>query len=74
MAYDKPVDRVHFGLVYVIPLAKRGYVAPKEASIITGRMISLDEIEKDRQAHEKYETWSNKLLPLLPEIYSRTFK
>ncbi len=58
MQYDKPVDRVHLGLIYTINSA--GIVRPKEDAIISGRMVQIEEIIKEPQ--EKYETWSRVLI------------
>ncbi len=66
MAYDKPVDRVHFGLVYAIHVD--GTVEPKEDSIISGKMIPIEELMQDPEYSEKYETWSRMLIPHLQEI------
>lgn len=67
MAYDKPVDRVHFGLIFIINV--QGKVAPKEDSFISGGMMPIDELVKDKEGFEKYETWSKCLIPHLPELY-----
>jgi len=64
MAYDKPVDRVHFGLIYSINVD--GNVKVKESSIISGRMVSIKELMRDNS--EKYETWSRVLIPYLHEL------
>ena len=63
----KPVDRVHFGLVYAI--YSNGDVVPKESSITSGRLFSIDEIVEDPLAGEKFETWSHLLLPYARKIY-----
>ncbi|KYK24587.1 hypothetical protein AYK26_03355 [Euryarchaeota archaeon SM23-78] len=67
MAYDKPVDRVHFGLIFIINV--KGEVVPKEDSFISGGMMPIDKLIKDKEAFEKYETWSKCLIPHLLELY-----
>ncbi|MDD5178214.1 MAG: 2'-deoxycytidine 5'-triphosphate deaminase [Candidatus Nanoarchaeia archaeon] len=64
----KPVDRVHFGLVYALHV--NGNVTPKEASIITGEMIPIKTLMNDPNL-ERYETWSQILIPNLDEIYKK---
>ena len=66
---DKAVDRVHFGLIYAINCC--GEVKPGESSIKYGRMMSIEEIEQDALAKEKYESWSKVLIPYLSEIYQK---
>lgn len=72
-ARDKPVDRVHFGLIYCVGV--KGSVKQKEDSIKknSGRMISIEQIAADPEIGEKYETWSRILIPKLAEMYSRTW-
>lgn len=67
-ARDEPVDRVHFGGVYVINT--NGNVTHKEKSIRKSGLISIDDIISDyhNSPPEKYETWSKILIPRLPEI------
>ena len=69
MAYEKLVDRVHFGLIYTIHTA--GEIKPKESSLISGRMIDLNELNNNKQC-QKYETWSRMLVPYLKKIYTLT--
>jgi dCTP deaminase len=64
-AWDEPVDRVHFGAIYVIQTD--GNVVGKEKSIVESGMIPIQELMETYQRHN-YETWSKKLIPLLPEI------
>ena len=68
MAYDKEVDRVHFGLVFKRHTEKG--VVPAEKSISSGRMISIDEVMNDPNSMQQYETWSRVLIPHLVEIYN----
>jgi dCTP deaminase len=68
MAYDKEVDRVHFGLVFKRHTEKG--VVPAEKSISSGRMISIDEVMNDPNSMQQYETWSRVLIPYLVEIYN----
>ncbi|MEK6862034.1 MAG: 2'-deoxycytidine 5'-triphosphate deaminase [Nanoarchaeota archaeon] len=68
MQYDKPVDRVHFGLVYAI--YTDGCITPTEKSIKEGGMISIDKLVNDIKIIEKYETWSRVLVPHLHNIYN----
>ncbi|MBU2561603.1 MAG: 2'-deoxycytidine 5'-triphosphate deaminase [Nanoarchaeota archaeon] len=72
LARDKPVDRVHFGLIYVI--RADGSVMPNESSIITGRMMGIDDLVSDSKKDEKFETWSRILIPYLDAIYGLTQK
>ena len=67
MAYEKPVDMVHFGLIYTIHVTET--VRPKEVALISGRMMNIDELQKDKQNEWRYETWSKMLIPYLQEIY-----
>ncbi len=66
--YSKPVDRVHFGLVFVIHA--QGEVLPKESSVISGEMISIDKLINDKEAFDNYETWSKCLIPHLAGLYT----
>lgn len=68
MAYDKPVDRVHFGLIYIIHTG--GSVQLKESSLVSGTMVSLEDLVTDPDKDQKFETWSRILIPYLPEIYT----
>ena len=65
MCYDKPVDRVHFGLIYKIHLD--GGIKPRESSIMSGKNIHIDDLINDDM--DKYETWSKVLMPHLVKIY-----
>lgn len=69
MAYDKPVDRVHFGLIF--SMHAQGEVKQKESSIYKGRMVSVEELMDDPACPEKYETWSRVLIPYLTEIIKK---
>jgi dCTP deaminase len=62
---DKPVDKVHFGFVY--GFYTDGGIAPKESSIISGRMLKMEDVV--RGSDERYETWSRVLAPRLSEFY-----
>ena len=64
MAYDKPVDTVHFGLIYSINVD--GDVKVKESSIISGKMMSIKKLMKG--SSKKYETWSRVLIPYLDKL------
>ncbi len=66
MAYDTPVDKVHFGLVYTAHLD--GNILLKESSITSCGMRPLSEIVRQQ---EKFETWSRKLIPFLPDLSRR---
>ncbi len=70
MAYTNPVDRVHFGLIYVIH--SQGKVEKKGESMVSSKMIPFNEFSKDPDFPEKYETWSQTLIPYLKEIYEKT--
>jgi dCTP deaminase len=65
---DKPIDRVHFGLVFTIHVD--GEVRPKESAIASGKMVKIDDLINDPLYREKYETWSGVLIPLLPSLYN----
>ena len=69
MAYDKPVDRVHFGLIY--GCFTIGSVQPREASIKLGEMISIQDLLQRKSPHQEYETetWSKMLVPHLAKMY-----
>lgn len=69
MAQDKPVDKVHFGLVYAWTL--EGEVRQNDESIISGTMRPIKEIQNDGQYPLKFETWSRILIPKLGEIYEK---
>ncbi|MFH1511142.1 MAG: 2'-deoxycytidine 5'-triphosphate deaminase [Candidatus Woesearchaeota archaeon] len=70
MAYDNPVDRVHFGLIFGCHTT--GSIKPKESSIISGGVLSIDYLQSDPLYSQKYETWSRVLIPNLKEIYEKT--
>ncbi len=64
---DRPVDRVHFGLVYA--LQTNGQISPKESSIVHGTMRAFSDLRADVTQHpEHYETWSRVLIPHLQTI------
>lgn len=65
--YDTPVDRVHLGLVFTRHVD--GDVTPAESSIITGKMVGIDDIINDKQYKKKYENWSKVLIPHLHQFY-----
>lgn len=67
MAYDRPVDRVHFGVIYT--MHTDGLVQPNESSLVSGKMVSLEGLLNDQERDQKYETWSRTLIPFLPELY-----
>lgn len=67
MAYEQPVDRVHFGLVYAIHT--NGNVRPNEAALISGKMVKINNILEDKSLDKKFETWSRILMPSLKAIY-----
>ncbi len=66
-AYDKPVDRVHFGLVYASNT--NGCIAGNEKSITSLGMNDLNFLKSNL---EKFETWSKILIPYLPMISRMT--
>ncbi|MFQ5474951.1 MAG: 2'-deoxycytidine 5'-triphosphate deaminase domain-containing protein [Candidatus Nanoarchaeia archaeon] len=66
---DKPVDRVHFGLVYGMHTSDD--VTAKDPALATGRMMQIDDILGDTQMEQKYETWSAILIPHLKGMYLR---
>ncbi len=68
MANDKPVDEVHFGLIFKNYL--KSPIDKTEASIKSGRMLNIKDLMKDSDYKKKYETWSWRLIPHLLEIYN----
>ncbi|MBW2964994.1 2'-deoxycytidine 5'-triphosphate deaminase [Candidatus Woesearchaeota archaeon] len=56
IAQDKPVDRVHFGLVYVA--YTDGVVRPNEKSIVSGEMVKVHDLWTPFGCRGNYETWS----------------
>jgi len=65
MAYDVPVDGVHFGLVYSLHCDS---VKQKESSMHSGRLVCIEDLLKDPSIDEKYETWSRILIPRLQDL------
>ncbi len=65
-ATDRPVDRVHFGLIYTI--RTNGRVIPNEKSIAYSQFVPIDEVTPDFRGAET-ETWSRILIPHLKTIY-----
>ena len=66
-AKDKPVDRVHQGLIYA--MHTRGEVVSNEKSITHVEFVPLDEIRSGYKGYET-ETWSRILIPHLKSIYA----
>jgi dCTP deaminase len=60
MARDKPVDRVHFGMIYVA--YTDGRVVPAEQSIVSSDMRRIDEIWNPFGISQDFETWSRILI------------
>src|SRR3989338_248893 len=67
IADDKNVDRVHFGLIYIAKT--NGQVYPNENALKTGGLMSIEDITRDGERDQKYETWSKILIPHLPTLY-----
>ncbi len=67
VCYDKPVDRVHFGLIYVV--STDGDVRPREAALHSGQLRPIAEVLLDPEADQRYETWSRVLRPHLLDFY-----
>jgi len=65
-AKDKPVDRVHFGLIYTIHTD--GEVTPNEKSIAYSEFVPLKEVRVNFKGAET-ETWSRVLIPHIRSIY-----
>jgi len=63
MAYDTPVDHVHFGLIYAGRV--RGEVKAAEDSITSFGMMKFEDLPDEPGL---YETWSRILIPHLPLI------
>jgi len=66
LAYDKPVDGVHFGLIYKAYV--KGDIVANESSITSFGMKTPKELEGNMDA---FETWSRRLVPYLPLISKR---
>jgi dCTP deaminase len=66
MAYDTPVDRVHFGLIYVTHV--KGTVRANEASITSVGMKSFNELVQNPKL---LETWSRIVVPHLCDFYEK---
>lgn len=67
---DRPVDRVHFGIIYA--MLTDGNVFPKESSITEGSFQRFSVLEQIiAQKPDTYETWSKVLIPHLAALYSR---
>jgi len=69
LARTRKVDRNHFGLTYVVSVNGRVMIRKKERSAISGEMIPIDKLLKDKEAFKNYETWSRCLIPHLGELY-----
>ncbi len=65
-AEDKPVDKVHFGLIYVIHTD--GKATLNEKSISYGRFVPLEKVTDGFRGAET-ETWTKILIPHLKSIY-----
>jgi predicted NUDIX family phosphoesterase len=66
----RKVDKNHFGLIYVVRVNGRVAVKKKEGSAVSGEMIPIDKLMKDKEAFRNYETWSKCLIPHLIELYN----
>ena len=67
---DTPVGQVHFGLLYLINTTDEN-VKPKDSEILTGELLSLEELEKIYSEPEiSVETWSLIALSPLRKIFS----
>ena len=64
MSYDKPVNKVHIGIVYKIHID--GEIESNESALISKGMIRLGDLTKDDPF---YEIWSEMLIPELDKIY-----
>jgi predicted NUDIX family phosphoesterase/deoxycytidine triphosphate deaminase len=76
---EQPVDRVHFGLVYITKTT--GTVQLKESSLLKGELFSFVELQQELQRELKIiaekgtekgmiETWTRKLIPHLDKLYN----
>ena len=67
-ATDKPVDQVHFGLIYGLHVD--GIVEANEDSIIKKRMVPIRNLQNGHPGEKvETETWTKILIPHLKEIY-----
>ena len=66
-ARDKPVDRVHFGLIYT--LFTDGEAVSNEPSITHTEFVPLDKMVSGFRGYET-ETWSKILIPHLESLYA----
>lgn len=70
MCYDKPVDKVHFGLIYTIHVD--GDVKINDPEAVSGEFVSIEELVDDALVDRKFESWSKYLIPILPGLYGST--
>ncbi len=80
MSHEKPVDKVHFGLIYSVQV--RGTVEPNEKSIGWYQMCSINELNEMhkrfsalplKEDNEEFETWSRILIPHLAKICNGSY-
>lgn len=64
----KPVDRVHFGLVYAIHTNE--IVEASEPSLLRGEMIPIFKMHAGYYPDAETETWTKLLIPYLKDIYT----
>lgn len=69
MSHKKPVDRVHFGLIYVVDTD--GEVLPNEKSINWLKPYKTSDLQdqfRQEENPDRYETWTAELIKHLPVI------
>ena len=64
---ERPVDEVHFGLIYGISVD--GIVVSNEESLVKGEMVSIDQMKVGYHSNAETETWTKLLIPHLTKIY-----
>jgi dCTP deaminase len=65
---DKPVDRVHFGLIYAVHV--NGNVSSNEKALLREEMVPIGKMRCGYYPDAETETWSRILIPHLKHIYS----
>lgn len=66
-ATDKPVDQVHFGLIYALHI--KGKAELNESSIIHAEMVPIRNMKIGYYGKNETETWTKILIPHLKQIY-----
>jgi len=67
-ASEKPVDKVHFGLVYSTVI--EGDVASTSKEILETKFIPIKDLQERVKKDDNFETWTRILIPKLNDIKS----